>query len=51
MAERPANKRKKDFKLMEKGMSKEEANQECSRCLRCDHYGMGALKGGRDFRW
>ena len=28
-------------------MSLEEAVQECDRCLRCDHFGCGALEGGR----
>lgn len=51
MLERDAAERKGDFELMEKGMSCEEAKQECSRCLRCDHYGMGAMKGGRTYRW
>jgi hypothetical protein len=29
----------------------EEACQEASRCLRCDHFGCGALRGGRVDRW
>lgn len=49
--ERDAEDRKKDFELMEKPISREEAEQECSRCLRCDHYGCGALKGGRSLKW
>ncbi len=49
--EREADERKRDFKLMEKPMTKQEACQESSRCLRCDHYGYGALKGGRTFKW
>lgn len=51
MAERPAYERKEDFELMEKCMSREEVEQECSRCLRCDHYGLGKFKGGRQFQW
>lgn len=49
--ERDAETRKKDFELMENKMTKEEAMQECSRCLRCDHYGCAALKGGRKEQW
>lgn len=44
MTERNANERKNDFGLMEYCMSTEEEKQECSRCLRCDHYGMGKRK-------
>lgn len=47
MGERPACERKNDFDLMEFRMTDEEAAQECSRCLRCDHYGFGAFRGGR----
>ena len=50
-AQRPAGERKGDFGLMELPVSREEAEQECSRCLRCDHYGCGALKGGRAAKW
>lgn len=35
-----------DFNLVTKGMTKEEAMQECSRCLRCDHFGYGKFRGG-----
>jgi len=51
LTERMANERKNDFCLMENEMTLEEANQECSRCLRCDHYGFGAFKGGREVQW
>ena len=47
MIERPARERKKDFLDVEIGMSREEAVQECGRCLRCDHFGCGTLEGGR----
>lgn len=47
MKERNASERKKDFKLMECGMTEEEALQESRRCLRCDHFGYGIFKGGR----
>jgi len=43
--------RKDNFCLMERNMSHEEAMQECSRCLRCDHYGKGGFRGGRDQKW
>ena len=29
----------------------EEAMQESSRCLRCDHFGYGIFKGGRVEKW
>jgi NADPH-dependent glutamate synthase beta subunit-like oxidoreductase len=47
LAERPARERKRDFLGVECEMSTEEALQECSRCLRCDHYGCGSTEGGR----
>ena len=28
-------------------MSREEARQECGRCLRCDCFGCGTLEEGR----
>jgi NADPH-dependent glutamate synthase beta subunit-like oxidoreductase len=51
MKERPADERKRDFRLMECGMTEEEACQEAGRCLRCDHFGYGIFKGGRVERW
>ncbi len=48
LIERPARERKHDFLDVEHGMSAEEVAQECSRCLRCDHFGCGAQEGGRD---
>lgn len=51
MTEREAAERKDDFNLMECGMTAEEALQESGRCLRCDHFGYGVLKGGRERRW
>ncbi|MDD6785776.1 MAG: NAD(P)-binding protein, partial [Eggerthellales bacterium] len=39
IAERPARQRRADFDAVEEEMSLEEAQQECGRCLRCDHYG------------
>lgn len=43
--------RNADFEPIEYGMSSEEAQQECGRCLRCDHYGFGVFKGGRTTKW
>jgi hypothetical protein len=40
-----------DFSLLKEGMSREEAQQESSRCLRCDHFGYGIFKGGRNTEW
>jgi len=40
-----------DFSLVSQGMSQEEAEQEASRCLRCDHFGYGVFKGGRNTEW
>lgn len=51
LRERPAQIRKHDFELMETGMTHEEAWQESSRCLRCDHFGYGVFKGGREVQW
>ena len=50
MTERPPMERARDFEMVENGMSPQEAKQECSRCLRCDHFGYGAFRGGR-IRW
>lgn len=51
LPEREAAERKKDFDAVELGMSKEEMEQESGRCLRCDYYGYGSLKGGRAAKW
>ncbi len=40
-----------DFGLVSVGMSKQEVEQECGRCLRCDHFGYGIFKGGRTRQW
>lgn len=48
LTERKPSIRKQDFLHIENEMSYEEAMQEVSRCLRCDHYGCGVLEGGRD---
>jgi NADPH-dependent glutamate synthase beta subunit-like oxidoreductase len=51
LLERDANERKKDFEQVELGMSCQEGCQEASRCLRCDHFGFGAFRGGRVEKW
>ena len=51
LKERDANERKCDFDLMELGMNEKEAAQESNRCLRCDYYGYGVFKGGRESQW
>lgn len=51
MTERPASERIKDFNLMEFPMTDQEACQESARCLQCDHFGCGILKGGREYKW
>ncbi|MCD8124398.1 MAG: FAD-dependent oxidoreductase [Lachnospiraceae bacterium] len=43
--------RRNNFEQIEMGMTEEEARQEAGRCLRCDHFGYGILKGGRENRW
>lgn len=39
--------RKDNFDHVELSMTFEEAMREAGRCLRCDHYGCGAMEGGR----
>ena len=51
MKERSVCDRVKDFKLIECGMTEEEAMQESRRCLRCDRFGFGSFKGGRVEQW
>ncbi len=51
MMERNTTERKKDFDIVEQGMTCQEANQESHRCLRCDHFGYGIFKGGRVNEW
>ena len=51
MTLREAEDRKRDFDLIENGLTDEEAHQEASRCLRCDHFGFGAFRGGRIEQW
>ena len=51
LTEREPGQRKHDFEGIEFAMSDEEAKQEASRCLRCDRYGCGVLRGGREEKW
>jgi NADPH-dependent glutamate synthase beta subunit-like oxidoreductase len=51
MREKEASERKHDFDIMEFGMSREEAVQESGRCLRCDRFGYGSFRGGRNAQW
>jgi NADPH-dependent glutamate synthase beta subunit-like oxidoreductase len=47
MTEREAFERRADFEEIENGLNYAEAMQEAGRCLRCDHFGFGALRVGR----
>lgn len=49
--EREPGERKQDFEGVEFAMSHQEMIQEAGRCLRCDKYGCGVLRGGRQERW
>ena len=51
LGEREAGERIHDWNLVEQGLTEEEARQEASRCLRCDHFGFGAFRGGRNLEW
>ncbi len=51
LPEREPSQRKLDFEACEGCMSKQEACQEASKCLRCDHFGYGIFKGGRKTLW
>lgn len=51
LTEREACERVCDFEGVENCMTEKEAKQEASRCLRCDHFGYGIFKGGRDRIW
>ena len=37
--------------IVENCMNKKEIAQESGRCLRCDHFGFGIFKGGREKLW
>ncbi len=45
--ERDPFERREDFEHVEIPMTPEEASREAGRCLRCDHFGCGAMEGGR----
>ena len=49
--EREACERRCDFEDIECGLTEEGARTEASRCLRCDHYGYGIFRGGRNEKW
>ena len=51
LSEKEAGELKTNFDAFECGMTKQEACQEAGRCLRCDKYGYGSLKGGRAAIW
>ena len=51
LTEREACERIHDFEGVENCMTKSEACQEAGRCLRCDHFGYGLFKGGREKVW
>ncbi|MDR3070549.1 MAG: FAD-dependent oxidoreductase [Propionibacteriaceae bacterium] len=51
LLERDAVERRNDFDLMEISLTQQEIQSESARCLRCDHNGLGALKGGRITQW
>lgn len=51
MTEREACERVCDFDGVENCMTEAEARQEAGRCLRCDHFGYGIFKGGRERLW
>lgn len=51
LAEREASIRKADFDAVEEYMTEKEFDQECARCLRCDHFGYGIFKGRGKEQW
>lgn len=51
LTEREACERVCDFEAVENCMTEKEAKQEAGRCLRCDHFGYGIFKGGRETLW
>ncbi|HHX10368.1 MAG TPA: FAD-dependent oxidoreductase [Firmicutes bacterium] len=51
LRERSASERINDWQQIELSMDFKEALHEARRCLRCDHYGSGAMEGGRVARW
>ena len=51
LTEREACERVCDCGAVENCMTENEARQEAGRCLRCDHFGYGIFKGGRETLW
>ena len=51
LTEREACERVCDFGAVENCMTENEAKQEAGRCLRCDLFGYGIFKGGRETLW
>lgn len=51
LTEREAAERVRNFEGVENCMTEKEACQEAGRCLRCDHFGYGIFKGGRETLW
>ena len=51
MGERPAEERRRDFDLVEIGLSDQEIAQETLRCLNCDHFGCGILHENGRTAW
>ena len=51
LTEREACERVCDFGAVENCMTENEARQEAGRCMRCDHFGYGIFKGGRETLW
>ena len=49
--EQPADKRKSVFEAVECPLSEREVCQESGRCLRCDCFGYGGFRGGRETKW
>jgi pyruvate/2-oxoglutarate dehydrogenase complex dihydrolipoamide dehydrogenase (E3) component len=48
---RTAFERKCDFDCIENGLTDEGAAAESLRCLRCDYFGYGSFRGGREKKW
>ncbi len=51
LTERHASERINDFEGIENPLSEEAALQEALRCLRCDCFGFGSFRGGREKQW
>ena len=48
---RDSEERAGDFKDIECGLTCEGASIESDRCLRCDYFGYGVFRGGREKKW